>query len=71
MSKIVSFQINKGEDGYFIASANDYAITTQAKTLDELVLHIQEAVDVHFGDDTIHQLPPVMVNFDLSSVAYA
>ena len=70
MSKIVLFKITKGEDGYYIASAHDYAMTTQAKTFESLLTNIQEVTDVHFDEkDTVNH--PVMVNFELSDMVYA
>lgn len=69
MSKIVLFKIKKGEDGYYVASANDYAIITQDKTLEGLMENIKEATEVYFDDkDTLSH--PVMVNFDLSDMVY-
>ncbi len=70
MSKIVLFKIIKGEDGYYVASASDYAITTQAKTFENLLENIKEATDVHFEENTSFE-HPVMVNFDLSDMVYA
>jgi len=70
MNKIVLFKITKGEDGYYVASATDYAIVTQAKTLEVLLENIKEATDTHF-DESEHAQHPVMVNFDLFDVLYA
>lgn len=70
MLKIVLFKITKGEDGYYIASANDYAMVTQAKTFESLLGNIKEVTEVHFDEkDTVQH--PVMVNFDLSDMVYA
>jgi predicted RNase H-like HicB family nuclease len=70
MSKIVLFKIIKGEDGHYVASATDFAIVTQAKTLENLLENIKEATEVHFDEkDTVEH--PVMVNFDLSDMVYA
>lgn len=71
MSKIVLFKIKKGEDGYYIASANDYAIVTQSKTFEGLLENIKEATEVHFFDEKDTVQHPVMVNFDLSDMVYA
>lgn len=70
MSKIVLFKIIKGEDGYYVASANDYAIVTQGKTFESLLANIKEATEAHF-DEKDHLPHPVMVNFDLSDMVYA
>ncbi len=69
MIKIVQFKVSKGEDGYYVASATDFAMVTQAKTLELLLENIKEATEVHF-DDNNNQYP-VMVNFDLADVIYA
>jgi predicted RNase H-like HicB family nuclease len=47
MKKIVQIHIYKG-DNYYIAEGVDLPIVTQAKTLDELVKNIREAVELHF-----------------------
>jgi predicted RNase H-like HicB family nuclease len=75
MNKIITFQISKGEDGYYIASADDVAIFTQGKTFEDLIHNIQEAVEVSFegliGKNTGRVFPPVMMNIDFSEVANA
>ena len=70
MSKIVLFKIIKGEDGHYVASANDFAIVTQAKSFESLLENIQEATSTHF-DEKDAQPHPVMVSFDLSDMVYA
>jgi predicted RNase H-like HicB family nuclease len=70
MSKIVLFKIIKGEGGQYVASANDYAITTQSKSFENLLENIKEATEVHFDEEDFLQ-HPVMVNFDLSDMVYA
>jgi predicted RNase H-like HicB family nuclease len=70
MSKIVLFKITKGEEGQYVASANDFAIVTQGKTFESLLTNIQEATEVHFDDNDSNQ-HPIMVNFELSDMVYA
>jgi len=74
MNKIITFKISKGEDGFYIASAEDVAIFTQGKTFEELVLNIREAVEVSiediFGTES-KAFPPVMMNIDFAEMAYA
>ena len=76
MNKIITFQISKGEDGYYVASADDVAIFTQGKTFEILLQNIREAIEVSL--DTLsgrritkRNFPPVMMNMDLSELTYA
>ena len=46
MNKIITFQISKGEDGFYIASADDVSIFTQGKSFEDLLHNIKEAVEV-------------------------
>ncbi|MDE1941419.1 MAG: type II toxin-antitoxin system HicB family antitoxin [Patescibacteria group bacterium] len=74
MAHIIQFQITKGEDGYYVASAEREAIFTQAKTFEELLKNIKEAVETVFGDlvdATKKAFPPVMMSMDLSELSHA
>ena len=75
MKHIIQFQISKGEDGFYVASADRESIYTQGKTFEELFKNIREAVEVSL-DDLLHgasqkNLPPIMMNMDFSEVSYA
>lgn len=76
-NKIVTFKISKGEDGFYVASAEDFGIFTQGKTFEELLRNIKEATEVTFADEqqttSNHpsMLPPIMMNIDYSEVAHA
>lgn len=76
MNKIITFKIFKGEDGFYVATADDFAIYTQGKTFEELVSNIREAVEVS-SDDLLEKrgkknsFPPVMMNMDFSELTYA
>lgn len=51
MKHIIQFQIYKG-DTHYVAEGTDFAIVTQAKTLDELTKNILEATALHLeGED--------------------
>lgn len=71
MNKIITFRISRGEDGFYVASADDVSIYTQGRTFEELVSNIHEAVEVSIEDDSAKAFPPVMMNMDFSEVAYA
>jgi predicted RNase H-like HicB family nuclease len=74
MNKIITFKISKGEDGFYIAAANDFAIFTQGKTFEDLVRNIREAVEVSVGDilgNKADSFPPVMMNMDFAEVSNA
>ncbi len=76
MKHIIQFQISKS-DGYYVASATDFSIVTQAPTLDELTKNIQEATELHFEGENMADFgfvssPTVLVNFELPyEVAHA
>lgn len=46
--KITTFFVTKWVDGYYVANAQEQSICTQAKTLDELVQNIEEAVSLYY-----------------------
>ena len=68
MKRIIQFQISKGQDGFYVASADREAIYTQGKTFEELFRNIREAVEVSLDD---RALPPIMMNMDFSEISYA
>ncbi len=49
MDKTIYFKISKGGK-YYTASAKDFFIVTQGKTLDELSKNIREATELYFED---------------------
>jgi len=55
MKNIIHFSVSK-EGKYYTASAVNFAIVTQGKTLDELAKNIQEAVEVYFYGKDIKKL---------------
>jgi predicted RNase H-like HicB family nuclease len=70
---ILQFNISKGDD-FYVAQGVDLPVVTQAKNLDELVVNINEAVELHLeGEDLaeagIAETPSVLVNFELPSYA--
>lgn len=75
MSKIVTFKVFKGEDGYYVASAADFGIHTQGKTFEELLKNIREATEVSFDEEkntaSPFAFPPIMMNIDFAEVAHA
>ena len=70
MRNIIYFKVNKGVDGYYIASAMDFPIVTQAKDLDKLVLNMQEASELYFEEsieeaDNMSKTPSLLINFEV------
>ncbi len=70
---ILQFNISKGDD-FYVAQGVDLPVVTQAKNLDELVVNINEAVELHLeGEDLasvgIAETPSVLVNFELPAYA--
>ena len=74
MKNIIHFSISRDGE-YYIASAVDFAIVTQAKTLDELAKNIQEATELHFegenlADFGLSSAPSVLINFELPRIEH-
>ena len=72
MKNIIHFSISK-EGKYYTASGVDFAIVTQAKTLDELAKNIQEATELHFhgrnmADYGLSHSPSVLMNLELPPI---
>ncbi len=75
MKKIIQFHVYKGDE-YYVAEAVDLPVVTQAKSLDELALNIQEAVELHLSDEnpadfSLAPEPSVLVNLELEAPAHA
>ncbi len=47
MRHVVNFHVTKGLDGFYVASAAEFAIVTQGKTLDELTKNVAEATQLY------------------------
>ena len=76
MKNIIQFSIEKGQDGYYVASANDFAVVTQAKNLEELFLNIKEATELHFEEassleTSISRTPSIFINYEIPISLYA
>ncbi len=76
MRNIIHFSIEEGQDGYYVASALNYAIITQAKTLEDLFKNIREATELHLEDTsveepTIGKSPSILINYELPLSAHA
>ncbi len=51
--KLVTFFVTKWDDGFYVATAQEESIVTQAQTFDELLHNIDEAVELHFEDAAV------------------
>ena len=51
MKNTISFKISK-KGKYYTASARDFFIVTQGKTLDELSKNIKEATELYFENES-------------------
>lgn len=76
MKNIIQFSIEEGQDGYFVAHALNYAIITQAKTLEDLFNNIREATELHleggsFEEPTLSKSPSILINYELPLSAHA
>ena len=75
MKHIVQIQISKG-DRYYIAEGVNLPIVTQAKTLDELVINITEAVVLHLEGENLADFDlatpsSLLLNFEVPTPVHA
>lgn len=75
MKHIIQFHIYKGNTHY-IAQGGDLPIVTQAKTLDELIKNLKEAVELHLDGENLEELgfspnPSVLANIELPTEVHA
>lgn len=65
-NRIVTYKVFKGEDGFYVATNDDFGIYTQGKNFEELLVNIKEATEVSFDDADSSEkkisLPPIMMN---------
>jgi predicted RNase H-like HicB family nuclease len=60
MSEII-FEVTEDEvDGGYVATALGHAIATQGETLEELRDMVRDAVQCHFGDGAVGDMPRVI-----------
>jgi len=76
MKNIIQFSIEKGQDGYYTASANDFAIVTQAKNFEDLMKNVREATELHFEETldeekSISRTPSIFINYEIPISLYA
>ena len=75
MKNIIQFSIEKGKDGFYTASANDFAIITQAKNLEDLMNNIREATELHFEEmaeeKSVSRTPSIFINYEIPISLYA
>lgn len=76
MKNIIQFSIEKGQDGYYVASANDFAIVTQGKNLEELFINIKEATELYFEEASFEETsmsrtPSIFINYEMPISLYA
>lgn len=75
MKNIIQFSIEQGQDGYYIASARDFAIVTQGKTLEELLKNIREATELHFEEfaeeEMVSRTPSIFINYEMPIALHA
>lgn len=78
MKNVIHFQITKG-DTHYVASAEEFFIVTQGKTLDELMENIKEAAELHM--EVMHEdlafseewakTPSLLMNYEIPLREYA
>jgi predicted RNase H-like HicB family nuclease len=75
MKQIVQVHIYKGDEQY-VAECVDLPVVTQAKTLDELVKNLREAVDLQLAGEDLADFdlvanPSVLANLEIGISSYA
>lgn len=75
MKRIIQFHIYKGEK-YYIAECTDLPVVTQGKTLDELVLNLKEALELHLEGENLSDYdlaphPSVIANLEIDPAVHA
>lgn len=74
-NNIIHCLVTRGLDGFFVATAVQIPVVTQAKSLDELVVNIREAVDLYFDemtdgtDKTVYFKPSLLLNYEIDCIA--
>ena len=73
MKKTINFTISK-DNIYYFAVCTDFPIVTQAKTFEELIPNVKEAVDVYLHDEDSEKIgvvkdPSLLINFEISAYA--
>ena len=56
MHRTIQVNINKGEDGWYVAEAVHLAVVTQGKTVDETLLNTHEALALHLEGEDIKEM---------------
>lgn len=69
----IKANIYQGNESGFIAECVELPVVTQAETLDELMVNLQEAISLHLEDEDLASLgfapnPPITVNYEMPSV---
>lgn len=75
MKRTIQAHISKG-DGYYVAECLDLPVVTQAKTLDELVANLREAIALQLEGEDLSELglspgAPVLASVELEPVGDA
>jgi predicted RNase H-like HicB family nuclease len=60
MTEII-FEVREDEvDGGYVATALGHAIATEGETIDELREMVRDAVQCHFGDGAVGEMPKLI-----------
>jgi predicted RNase H-like HicB family nuclease len=51
--RVIKAVIRPGEESGFVGECLDIPVVTQGRTLDEVYRNLQEAVELHLGDDDL------------------
>ena len=74
MKKIIQVHIHKG-DTHYVAECVDLPVVTQAKSLDEFVETIKEAIALHLEDEDLSEfdldpVPSILASFELEPLIH-
>jgi len=73
MKRTIHVRVSRGEKQY-VAECLDLPVVTQAPTLDQLALNIQEAISLHLEGEDLAELglsnnPTILATLELDAVA--
>jgi predicted RNase H-like HicB family nuclease len=73
MHRTIQININKGEDGWYVAEAVHLPVVSQGKTVDKTLANIREALALHLEGEDIEELgfypeSPVVITMEMDPV---
>ena len=69
----IQAMIYPGDQGGYVAECLDLAVVTQGRTLDETVLNLREAIELHLEGEDLAEMglapkPPLLITLELEPI---